>query len=195
MSDYTSSLKSFAIFWAPLLPAAIISSAGLFYTGLAFGVTWTIIFVGHRQFWLPEKLGRLFDTIHYTSQIFKATKSDCTRVAMMALAAPEQRFLKARRSASEIKELMLTMNEKETWMEWFRASREMGRRIDQCVDDVRGIRTEILVIAEKDHQRKISEEIKESQEVLPTIDPSSVPRTNRRRFGLQAIPEVLQELV
>ncbi|KAJ7619333.1 hypothetical protein FB45DRAFT_930484 [Roridomyces roridus] len=157
-----------------------------------------MIFFGHRQFWPAEKLGRLVNAIDSTSQILEATKSDCTRVAMMALTAPEQRFLQAQHSASKIKEKLHEAGEMENWMEWFRTQWEMGRRIDECADDVRGIRTEILVIAEKDHQRKISAQMRETQEVLPTIDPSCiyhVPHTNRRRFGLQAIPEVIQELV
>ncbi|KAJ7636897.1 hypothetical protein FB45DRAFT_907653, partial [Roridomyces roridus] len=201
MTDYTSSLIPSAtsvVFWVlRLLPVPIIYFTGLTYTGLALLVAWAIIFAGHRQLWPAEKLGRLVNAIDSTLQILKATKSDCTRVAMIALMALEPRFLQAQHRASEINQQLLTINEQETWMAWFRAGRDIGRCIDQCADDVRRIRTELLVIAEKDRQRKISEEIRETQEVLPTIDPScvpQVPRTNRRRFGLQAISEVFQEL-
>ncbi|KAJ7636889.1 hypothetical protein FB45DRAFT_907622, partial [Roridomyces roridus] len=179
MTDHTSSLipsVTSVVFWLlRLLPVPIIYFTGLTYTGLALLVAWAIIFAGHRQLWPAEKLGRLVNAIDSTSQIFKASMSDCTRVAMIALMALEPRFLQAQLRASEINQRLLTINEQETWMAW----------------------TEISIVAEKDRQRKISEEIRETQEVLPTIDPPSVPqvpRTNRRRFGLQAISEVFQEL-
>ncbi|KAJ7636890.1 hypothetical protein FB45DRAFT_907628, partial [Roridomyces roridus] len=191
MSDYTSSLKSSAVCWLlRLLPVPIVYFTGFSYIGLALVVTWAIIFTSHRQLWPAEKLGRLANAIDSTSQIWKATKSDCTRVALIALMALEPRCLQAQERTSEINQRLLIINEQETWMAWFRAGRDIGCCIDQCADDVRRIRTELLVssysiilqessmslkvIAEKDRQRKISEEIRETQEVLPTIDPSCV---------------------
>ncbi|KAJ7636896.1 hypothetical protein FB45DRAFT_907645 [Roridomyces roridus] len=191
MSDHISSLKSSAVVWVlRLLPVPIIYFTGLSYIGLALVVTWAIIFASYRQLWPAEKLGRLVNAIDSTSQIFKATMSDCTRVALMALMTLEPRFLQAQERASEINQQLLTINKQETWMAWFRAGGDIGRCIDQCADDVQRIRTEISVssypiilqkssmslkvIAEKDRQRKISEEIRETQEVLPTIDPSCV---------------------
>ncbi|KAJ7819238.1 hypothetical protein B0H13DRAFT_2682592 [Mycena leptocephala] len=96
------------------------------------------------------------------------------------------RLLQVKLSASKIQSHLLEMGSA-TWKTYFKNIRAISRTIDQCAKEVKEIQTAMLLIIEEERQRKLTEGIKESQEVLGTV----VLRHAYRRSGSEA--HVFQE--
>ncbi|KAJ7896919.1 hypothetical protein B0H13DRAFT_2338018 [Mycena leptocephala] len=78
------------------------------------------------------------------------------------------RLLQVKLSASKIQSDLLDMRNA-TWKAYFKSIRAILRTIDQCAKEAKEIQTAMLLIIEEERQRKLTEGIKESQEVLGVV--------------------------
>ncbi|KAJ7922228.1 hypothetical protein B0H13DRAFT_1865994 [Mycena leptocephala] len=82
-------------------------------------------------------------------------------------------------SASKIQSNLLAMHSG-TWKMHFKNIRAILRSVDQCAKEIKEMRTALLLIIEKERQRKLAEGIKELQEVLGAVICSPIYSTYYR---------------
>ncbi|KAJ7704048.1 hypothetical protein B0H17DRAFT_1127084 [Mycena rosella] len=132
--------------------------------GLAFASL--AIYAAH-HYGPTQRLARLEDVITATEEIMEGAKLDCAR-DHMTLVERERRLLETKLAASKIQTQILEARDK-TWEEYFQAIKEIMEKITECTKDVKGIQTATLLTIEAERQRKLSEGIKDSQDVFNAV--------------------------
>ncbi|KAJ7903874.1 hypothetical protein B0H13DRAFT_2274802 [Mycena leptocephala] len=127
------------------------------------------IFLAARHQGPAQKLTRLEGGVRTLEDILERAKaaSNYTRNHMEVIDAG-CRLLQVKLSASKIQYNLLDMHSA-TWKASFKNIRTILCTIDQCAKEVKEIHTAMLLIIEEERQRKLTEGIKESQEVLGTV--------------------------
>ncbi|KAJ7704045.1 hypothetical protein B0H17DRAFT_1193962 [Mycena rosella] len=143
------------------------------------------IYAGH-QYGPAQRLARLEDAITATEEILEGAKLDCAR-DHMTLVERGRRLLEAKLEASKIQTKILETRKK-TWEEYFQAIKEIMDKITECATDVKGIQTATLLTIEAEHQRKLSEGIKDSRYVFNAVirSPTRHAQLPSRRSALGA---------
>ncbi|KAJ6578709.1 hypothetical protein DFH09DRAFT_1361099 [Mycena vulgaris] len=136
------------------------------YIGLGLATTSLILFAAHHQS-PSHRLDRLENSIEVTEEILERAQIDCTR-DQVELMRRGNRLRQAKILASKIQTRMLEA-EDTTWEEYFKAIRGIMQSIDKCRREVKEIRTSTLLTIEGERQRKLSEGIKESSEVISAV--------------------------
>ncbi|KAJ7704093.1 hypothetical protein B0H17DRAFT_1194002 [Mycena rosella] len=114
-----------------------------------------------------QRLARVEDVIAATEEILAGAKLDCAR-DHMTLMERGRRLLEAKLSASNIQTKILQARDK-TWEEYFQAIKEIMEEVSKCAKDVKRIQTSTLLTIEAEHRRKLSEGIKDSQEIFNAV--------------------------
>ncbi|KAJ7903868.1 hypothetical protein B0H13DRAFT_2663578 [Mycena leptocephala] len=141
--------------------------------------------------WGPaQKFNRLGDAIKTLEEILERTKaaSNYARNHVEVIDGGI-RLLQVKLSASKIQSHLLEIRSA-TWKTYFRSIRAILRSVDQCAKEIREIQTAMLLIIEAERQRKLTEGIKESQEVLGAVVGSPLRRTySRSESNAHVCPE------
>ncbi|KAJ7903866.1 hypothetical protein B0H13DRAFT_1882066 [Mycena leptocephala] len=147
---------------------ALVPGITLRYVCLALASASFILYAS--RWWSPaQKFNRLEDAIKALEEILERTKaaSNYARNYMEVINAG-CRLLQVKLSASKIQSHLLEMRSA-TWKTYFKSIRAILRSVDQCAKEIREIQTAMLLIIEAERQRKLTEGIKESQEVLSAV--------------------------
>ncbi|KAJ6578701.1 hypothetical protein DFH09DRAFT_1310679 [Mycena vulgaris] len=136
------------------------------YIGLGLATASLLIYAAHYQS-PSQTFDRLENSIKVTEEILEGAKMDCAR-DQVELMRRENRLRQAKILASKIQSRMLEA-EDTTWEEYFQAIRGIMQSIDKCRREVKEIQTSTLLTIEAERQRKLSEGIKESREVISAI--------------------------
>ncbi|KAJ6578703.1 hypothetical protein DFH09DRAFT_1276177 [Mycena vulgaris] len=152
------------------------------YIGLGLATTSLAIYVAHHHS-PSQRLDRLENSFKVTEEILERAKMDCARdqVELMRKGNRLRQYVHPRSRlpeyntdsrtkilASKIQTRMLEA-EDTTWEEYFKAIRGIMQSIDKCRREVKEIRTSTLLTIEGERQRKLSEGIKESSEVISAV--------------------------
>ncbi|KAJ7893984.1 hypothetical protein B0H13DRAFT_1886150 [Mycena leptocephala] len=140
----------------------------------------SFVFFAARHQGPAQKFSKLEDAIEALEEIFERAKvaSSYARNDMEVIDAGCS-LLQVKLSASKILSNLLEMRSA-TWKIHFKNIRAILQAINQCAQEVKGIRTAMLLIIEEERQRKLTEGIKESEEVLGAVVRSLICRAYRR---------------
>ncbi|KAJ7819242.1 hypothetical protein B0H13DRAFT_1921852 [Mycena leptocephala] len=187
MCDISTSI----IFWA-LSPIP-----GFRYIGLGLVVTSFIIYAANRQ--SPSyKLSQLEDTIKMAEEVLKGAREKCARDHIELLDGG-RRLLEAKLSASKIQSRLLKTRNDTTWKKYLQRLRGIMQSIDECAKKVKKIQTSTLLTIQTEHQRQLSEGIKEFCEVAdavicsPTREGRTCMANRRRHFEFEPAANVLDD--
>ncbi|KAJ7603212.1 hypothetical protein DFH06DRAFT_1152062 [Mycena polygramma] len=143
-------------------------------TGIVLGSASLAIFVARHQ-GPARKFNMLKASIGVAEETLQRAKTMPTSASSHAdIIDAEFRFLQVKLSASKIQYRMLEMHD-ESWKVYFKGFKALLLAIRHSAAEVREIQTALLIfvwgqlIIEEEHQRKLSEGIKESREVLSTV--------------------------
>ncbi|KAJ7896925.1 hypothetical protein B0H13DRAFT_1884799 [Mycena leptocephala] len=155
------------------------------YVFIALACTSFIFLAAHHQ-GPAQKFARLEDAIRALEEILECAKAassyarnhmEVTDVGCRLLQyvqtcwrgrKPDDKIFRVKLSASKIRSNLLAMRSA-TWKTYFKNIRAILQIIDQCAKEVKEIQTAMLLITEGERQRKLTEGIIESQEVLGAI--------------------------
>ncbi|KAJ7821506.1 hypothetical protein B0H13DRAFT_1920676 [Mycena leptocephala] len=184
-------ISTLIIFWA-LSPIP-----GFRYIGLGLVVTSFIIYAANCQ--RPSyKLSQLEDMIKITEEMLKRAREKCAR-DHVELTHEARRLLEAKLTASKIQSRLLKTRNDTTWKKYLQSLRGIMQSIDECAKKVKKIQTSTLLTIQTEHQRQLSEGIKEFREVANAVICSSTREgrthmaTRRRRFESEPTIDVLDE--
>ncbi|KAJ6554394.1 hypothetical protein B0H19DRAFT_1153429 [Mycena capillaripes] len=155
-------VPSAVLFWA----LTSISETAWHYVSLASALTWLAFYTARRQ-GPAGRFRMLEDVIKVTEGILERAKATCER-NHIDLIDGGCRLLQVKFSASMIQSQILEMRNA-TWKTYFTDVKALIRAIDQCASEVKAIQTLMLLIIEKERQRKLTEGIKDSQEFLNAV--------------------------
>ncbi|KAJ7704080.1 hypothetical protein B0H17DRAFT_1127096 [Mycena rosella] len=162
MSNPTSTLQTSLLFGAlSMLP-------GNTFPYIALGLASASLGAYAVQHYSPsQRLLRLEHAITATEEILAGAKLNCAR-DHMTLIERGGLLLEAKLSASEIQTKILEPRDK-TREEYFQAFKEIMEDISKCTKDVKEIQTATLLTIEAERQRKLSEGIKDSEDVFNAV--------------------------
>ncbi|KAF8183089.1 hypothetical protein K438DRAFT_1975339 [Mycena galopus ATCC 62051] len=130
------------------------------------------------------RLGRLNDTITTVDELLDHTKANC-RWDYLALAEINTRFLRTKLTASRLHTRLLEARNFPSWKDYVQTMMAVSLRLPALRREVRGVHTSLLVLIEAAHQRKLTEDINESQE---TMDAALHPQDSWRASRVQRQP-------
>ncbi|KAJ7792375.1 hypothetical protein B0H13DRAFT_2394004 [Mycena leptocephala] len=111
------------------------------------------------------QLRQLALMIDHTDELIRRAMAQCRR-DYFSLTEEMGRLLEANKTASLLKCRILDSDEEQfSWKKF----RMLSKDIAECAKHVRSIRTEVLLIIEAEHQRKLTADIKETQFILAAI--------------------------
>ncbi|KAJ7878283.1 hypothetical protein B0H13DRAFT_2668164 [Mycena leptocephala] len=111
------------------------------------------------------QLHHLAPLIDQTEELIRRAMAQCPR-DYFSLTEEMDRLLEVNKSASLIKCRVLDSDEEQfNWNKF----RMLSKEIATCAKPVRSIRTEVLLIVEAEHQRKLAADIKETQFILAAM--------------------------
>ncbi|KAJ7490576.1 hypothetical protein FB451DRAFT_622273 [Mycena latifolia] len=175
MEDKTQLVVSILLAFLALIP-----DNTLRYVALGITVCLAVIYVISIK--RPSTLlHQLKETIEATDEIIRRAKSQCPR-DHLSLAQEGVRLLQIKRSASMITCRILE-TERLTWGKYWLFSRDIA----QCIRSVKAIRTSVQLIIEAECQRKLAEDISETEGMLATIRGYSTFWTGIDTQGHQAV--------
>ncbi|KAJ7819237.1 hypothetical protein B0H13DRAFT_1921848 [Mycena leptocephala] len=100
-------------------------------------------------------------------------------------------------SASKMQSRLLKTRNDTTWKKYLQSLRVIMQSIDECAKKVKKIQTSTLLTIQTEHQRQLSEGMKEFREVVDAVICSSTREgrtaTLRRRFESEPTVDVLDE--
>ncbi|KAF7356287.1 hypothetical protein MVEN_00960500 [Mycena venus] len=132
------------------------------------------------------QLGQLEDAIRVAEKILKYAKANCER-KHVELVDGTHCLLKVKLSVSKIRTRLLETRGIRTGVGYLRNVRQIIQSINQCAKEVKQIQTSTLLIIEAERQRELSEEIRDSHEILDTFVSSFTRRAQavtRRDFAM-----------
>ncbi|KAJ7832303.1 hypothetical protein B0H13DRAFT_2429946 [Mycena leptocephala] len=129
----------------------------------------SFIFLAARHQAPEQKFTKIEDAIEALEGILERAKaaSSYARNHMEVIDAG-CRLLQVKLSASKIQSSLLVMR-RATWKTYFKNIRAILCTIDQCAKEVKETQTAMLLIIEEERQRKLTEGIKDSQDVLGAV--------------------------
>ncbi|KAJ7788514.1 hypothetical protein B0H13DRAFT_1936591, partial [Mycena leptocephala] len=132
------------------------------------------------------KLSQLEDMIKIVEEMLKRARGNCARDH-------------GELSASKVQSRLLKTRNDTTWKKYLQSLRGIMQSIDECAKKVKKIQTSTLLTIQTEHQRQLSEGIKEFREVTDAVICSSTREgrmhmaTRRRRFESEPTVDVLDE--
>ncbi|KAJ7347825.1 hypothetical protein DFH08DRAFT_808600 [Mycena albidolilacea] len=168
MSDASDILQSSALIWTlSLIPATIFP-----YLTLGLLSTYFIIYALRRN--CPAvRVDRLKNEITVVDEILTHAKAKCMH-DYLALIEAETRFLRAQNAldpgrtklaVSRLHSRLLEARHMPGWKTYFRDIFIISRALAMLEREVQDIQTSLLVLIEAAHQRKLTADIQESQEI------------------------------
>ncbi|KAJ7704011.1 hypothetical protein B0H17DRAFT_1175727 [Mycena rosella] len=157
------------------------------YLGLGLASASLTVYVAH-HYSPSQRLVRLEGAIKATEEMLERARLNCTR-DQVELIEEGRRLLQANLSASKIQTQILEGRGKE----YFNNFRGIMQNIDKCGQEVKAIQTSTLLTIEVERRRKLSEGIKEYQEVFTAIvrSPTRHAHLPSRRLGATDLPQEL----
>ncbi|KAJ7347746.1 hypothetical protein DFH08DRAFT_960174 [Mycena albidolilacea] len=159
MCDTSNILQSSALFWTlSLIPSKI-------FPYLALGVlsASSIIYALYQN--LPSaRLGQIHNAIAIVDETLTHAKAKCMRDYLVLVEA-EIRFLRERLAVSRLHSRLLETRNIPDWKNYLRVMVTISRALAMLEREVRDIQTSLLVLIEAAHQHKLTEDIRESQEI------------------------------
>ncbi|KAJ7896924.1 hypothetical protein B0H13DRAFT_2275916 [Mycena leptocephala] len=126
----------------------------------------SFMFYASRQWGTAQKFTKLEDAIEALEEILERAKAASSYARNhMEVVDAGCRLLQVKLSASQIQSQLLAMRSA-TWKTYFKNIRAILQTIDQCTKEVKEIQTAMLLIIEEERRRKLTEGLKESQEVF-----------------------------
>ncbi|KAJ7872227.1 hypothetical protein B0H13DRAFT_1895476 [Mycena leptocephala] len=138
------------------------------YVFLALAIA-SLIFLAARHQAPAQKFTRLEDAIKALEEALERAKAASSYARNhMEVVDAGCRLLQVKLSASKIQSHLLAMRSamRKTY---FKNLRAILRSVDQCAKEVKEIQTAMLLIIEEERQRKLTEGIKESQEIFGAV--------------------------
>ncbi|KAJ7793066.1 hypothetical protein B0H14DRAFT_2928340 [Mycena olivaceomarginata] len=159
MCDTSHILQSSALLWTlSLIPSSILPYLALGVMSASI-VTYAL---GHN---LPSaRLDRLGDVFTVVEELLNNAKK-CMR-DYVALAETETRFLRTKLAVSKLHSCLLEMRNMRGWKNYLHNMITILRGLAMLECEVQDIRTSLLVLIEAAHQRKLTQDIHESQEIV-----------------------------
>ncbi|KAJ7809540.1 hypothetical protein B0H14DRAFT_2865970 [Mycena olivaceomarginata] len=159
MSDASDILQSSALIWTlSLIPATIFP-----YLTLGLLSTYFIIYALRRN--RPAvRVDRLKNGITVVDEILTHAKAKCMH-DYLALIQAESRLLRTKLAVSRLHSRLLEARHMPGWKTYFRDIFTISRAVAILEREVRDIQTSLLVLIEAAHQRKLTEDIHEGQEI------------------------------
>ncbi|KAJ7457101.1 hypothetical protein FB451DRAFT_1275930 [Mycena latifolia] len=145
------------------------------YIGLGLASASLGVYAAHHQS-PSQKLARLEDALMATEEILEHAKLDCAR-NRVELMESETQLLQAKLAVSKIQSQMLEARDT-TWNEYFQNIIGIWKSIKKCEKDIKQIQTSTLLTIEAERQRRLSEGIKESREILDAVVRSPTRHVN-----------------
>ncbi|KAJ7789998.1 hypothetical protein B0H14DRAFT_3502157 [Mycena olivaceomarginata] len=159
MCDTSNILQSSALFWMlSLIPSKI-------FPYLALGVlsASSVIHALHHNF-PSAKLGQINDEIAIVDKTLTHAKAKCMR-DYLALVEAETQFLRIKLAVSRLRSRLLETHNIPGWKNYPRDMFTISRTLAMLEREVWDIQTSLLVLIEAAHQHKLTEEIREGQEI------------------------------
>ncbi|KAJ7882166.1 hypothetical protein B0H13DRAFT_2344801 [Mycena leptocephala] len=142
---------------------AAIPNHTLRYTALGLLLVFAMLCTIHLH--LPSaQFRRLAHAVDQTDDLIRRAMAQCPR-EHFSLTEEMRRLLETNTSASLIKCRILSTEEEFSWNKF----RMLSNDIAACAKRASSIRTEVLLIMEAEHQRKLAADIKETQCILAAI--------------------------
>ncbi|KAJ7832818.1 hypothetical protein B0H13DRAFT_2679056 [Mycena leptocephala] len=158
---------------------ALVPSTTSRYVFLALACM-SFIFAAARHQGPTQKFTKLEDAIEVLEEILERAKTASNYARNhMELIDAGRRLLQVKLSASKIQSHLLEMRSA-TWKTYFKSIRAILRSVDLCAKEIKEIQTAMLLIIEGERRRKLTEGIKESQEVLGAVVGSPIRRGHSR---------------
>ncbi|KAJ7347851.1 hypothetical protein DFH08DRAFT_960245 [Mycena albidolilacea] len=159
MCDASDILQSSALFWMlSLIPAKI-------FPYLAVGLlSASFIIYGLRYSCPAVTLDRLENTITTVEEILTHAKAKCMR-DYFALVEAETRFRRTKLAVSRLHSRLLEARHMPGWKPYLRDIFTISRALSMLEREVRDIQTSLVVFIEAAHQRRLTADIREGQEI------------------------------
>ncbi|KAJ7881315.1 hypothetical protein B0H14DRAFT_3761870 [Mycena olivaceomarginata] len=183
MCDATDILQSSVLFWTlSLIPAKI-------FPYLALGLLSTSFIIYALRHNCPAgSVDRLQNGITVVDEILTHAKAKCMH-NYLALIEAETRFLRTRLAVSRLHSRLLEARHMPGWKTYLRDIFTISHALAMLEREVRYIQTSLLVLIEAAHQRKLTEDIHEGQEIRQVVHK---PHT---AFGHCAKPRRFSEFI
>ncbi|KAJ7810102.1 hypothetical protein B0H14DRAFT_3480913 [Mycena olivaceomarginata] len=163
MCDTSDALQSSVLFWMlSLIPAKMFP-----YLSLGILSASSVVYALRRR--CPAvTLDRLDNTITAVEEILTHAKAKCMR-DYLALFEAETRFLRTKLAVSRLHSRLLEARHMPGWKTYLRDIFTISRALVMLEREVRDIQTSLLVLIEAAHQHKLTEDIRESQEIVDGV--------------------------
>ncbi|KAJ7606577.1 hypothetical protein DFH06DRAFT_1347958 [Mycena polygramma] len=139
---------------------SLIPNNTLRYAALGSAIAFALLY--HLRLWPTAFLHQLAQSIKQTEEVFDLANSNCASPRdRFSLAAEWVRLLELKRSVSEM-QCRLWAEGNTSWTQHW----HLSRRVAQCINSVDKIRTAVQLVLEAELQRKIAENITETQYIL-----------------------------
>ncbi|KAJ7347802.1 hypothetical protein DFH08DRAFT_936598, partial [Mycena albidolilacea] len=159
MCDASNILQSSVLLWTlSLIPATI-------FPYLALGLLSTSFIIYALRYNCPAvRVDRLKNEITVVEEILTDAKAKCIR-DYLALVEAETRFLRTKLAVSRLHSRLLEARNIPGWKNYLHDIFTISRALAILERQVRDIKTSLLVLIEAAHQRKLTEDIREGQEI------------------------------
>ncbi|KAJ7240417.1 hypothetical protein B0H12DRAFT_1237319 [Mycena haematopus] len=159
-----------------LEPSAAVSSTLSLAPGnipyLVLGVGSASFLIYALQYNCPSaKLGRLNTALGTAEETFNHAKAKCKR-DYSTMVETETRILRAKLTASKFHTRLLEARDMPSWKEYLQNIISISRSLTMLQREVRDIQTSLLVLIEAANRRKLTEDIRMTQEALDRAMPS-----------------------
>ncbi|KAJ7347797.1 hypothetical protein DFH08DRAFT_936595 [Mycena albidolilacea] len=163
MCDPSDILQSSVLFWVlSLIPATI-------FPYLALGLLSTSFIIYGLRYSCPAvTLDRLENTITTVEEILTHAKAKCMH-DYLALVEAETQFLRTKLAVSRLHSRLLEACNIPSWKNYLRDIFTISRALAILEREMRDIKTSLLVLIEAAHQRKLTEDIHEGQEIVDGV--------------------------
>ncbi|KAF8206046.1 hypothetical protein K438DRAFT_1963821 [Mycena galopus ATCC 62051] len=152
------------------LPSAALSSAIFLipsiFPYLSLGLVSASFIVYTLHYYCPSaRLSRLKDTITIAEQTLNHAKVNCKR-DYLALAAVETRFLRTKLTTSRLHERLLDVRDIPGWKDYVQTMIAVSLSLSTLRRELREVHRSLLFLIEAACQRKLTQDINESQEII-----------------------------
>ncbi|KAJ7347860.1 hypothetical protein DFH08DRAFT_808640 [Mycena albidolilacea] len=170
MRDILDTLQSSLLLWTlSLIPSNIFH-----YGALGGASVFLVVYAVHSN--LPSaKLSRVYEIITVVEELLTRAKDKCTRDYSF-LAESETLLLRVKLSASRAYSQLLEADNM-SWKSYLQNIISISHSLVMCERELHHIRTTLLLLMEGEHQRKLSEELSESTNIVVQVPPQDYYRT------------------
>ncbi|KAJ7793075.1 hypothetical protein B0H14DRAFT_2928352 [Mycena olivaceomarginata] len=163
MCNASDILQSSVLFWMlSLIPAKI-------FPYLALGLLSTSFIIYALRHNCPAvRVDRLKNGITVVDEILTHAKAKCM-CNYLALVEAETQFLRTKLTVSRLHSRLLEARSMSSWKNYLCTILTISRALAMLEREVRDIQTSLLVLIEAAHQRKLTEDIHEGQEIVDGV--------------------------